>query len=243
MADGSTRMMPRAQAASTLGGQAMMPSGVQQSGQIQQQGFGSPSGSPYALTQGFGVSQSPGDKTYQEDTAKAAADQYKQIQTAGFTAPTKIAKYQQLGALLDDFNGSKLTPMGMELAQFAKSLGLNVDPKLPNKEASIALTNELALAMRNPANGEGMPGNFSDADREFVVKSVPNLMQTAQGRRQLIDMQIQILQRQADTAAMARKWVQRYGRIDAVNPVTGKSFFDNLQDWATRNPLFAQPEQ
>jgi hypothetical protein len=88
-----------------------------------------------------------------------------------------------------------------------------------------------------------MPGNFSDADREFVVKSVPNLMQTAQGRRQLIDMQIQILQRQADTAAMARKWVQRYGRIDAVNPVTGKSFFDNLQDWATRNPLFAQPEQ
>jgi hypothetical protein len=241
--DGRTVMMPRAQAVSILGGQAMMPSGVQQSGQSQQQGFGSQSGSPYALTPGFGVSQSQGDQTYQNEAAKAAADQYNKIQDAGFAAATKSAKLQQLGKLLDDFNGSKLSPMGMELAQFAKSLGLNVDPKLPNKEASIALTNELALAMRNPANGEGMPGNFSDADREFVVKSVPNLMQTAQGRRQLIDMQIQLLQRQADTAAMARKWAQRYGRLDAVNPATGKSFYDNLQEWAARNPLFAQPAQ
>jgi hypothetical protein len=226
--DGSTVMMTRAQAASILGGQATQPR----------------DSAPFSPNQpALGVSQRPGDKTYQEDTAKAAADQYNKIQDAGFAAATKSAKLQQLGKLLDDFNGSKLSPMGMELAQFAKSLGLNVDPKLPNKEASIALTNELALAMRNPANGEGMPGNFSDADREFVVKSVPNLMQTAQGRRQLIDMQIQLLQRQADTAAMARKWAQRYGRLDAVNPVTGKSFFDNLQDWSARNPLFAQPEQ
>jgi hypothetical protein len=59
----------------------------------------------------------------------------------------------------------------------------------------------------------------------------------------MVDMQIKLLQRQADTAAMARKWAQRYGRIDAVNPVTGKSFFDNLQEWSARNPLFAQPEQ
>jgi hypothetical protein len=241
--DGRTVMMPRAQAVSILGGQTMMPRGVQQFGQNQQQGFGSPSSTPYSVATGLGVGQGPGDKAYQEDTAKAAADQYNKIQDAGFAAATKKAKLQQLGQLLDDFNGNKLTPMGMEIAQFAKSLGLNVDPKLPNKEASIALTNELALAMRNPANGEGMPGNFSDADREFVVKSVPNLMQTAQGRRQLIDMQSQLLQRQADTAAMARKWAQRYGRLDAVNPATGKSFYDNLQEWSARNPLFAQPDQ
>jgi hypothetical protein len=243
MADGSTRMLPRDQAASILGGQAMMPRGAQQFWQNQQQGFGSQSGTPYTGAPGFGVSQSPGDKTYQEDAAKAAADQYKKIQDAGFTAPNKIAKFQQLATLLDDFNGSKLSPMGMELAQFAKSIGLNVDPKLPNKEAAMSLTNELALSLRNPSGGEGMPGNFSDADREFAVKTVPNLMQTAQGRRQLVDMQVKLLQRQADTAAMARKWAQRYGRLDAVNPVTGKSFFDNLQEWANRNPLFVQPEQ
>jgi hypothetical protein len=233
--NGSTVMMPRDIATDMLRKNAALSS--------QQQGFGSQSGSPYALTQGLGVSQSPADKTYQDETAKAAADQYNKIQSAGFVSATKIAKLQQLGKLLDDFNGSKLSPTGMELAQFAKSLGLNVDPKLPNKEASIALTNELALAMRNPENGEGMPGNFSDADREFVVKSVPNLMQTAQGRRQLIDMQIKLLQRQADVAAMARQWVFRHGRPDAVNPVTGKNFYDNLQDWSARNPLFAQPAQ
>jgi hypothetical protein len=228
MADGSTRMMPRDQAASILGGQAMQPRGSATFSQNRP---------------ALGVSQSPSDKTYQDEAAKAAAAQYKQIQEAGFTAPNKIAKYQQLAALLDDFNGSKLSPMGMELAQFARSLNLNVDPKLPNKEAAMSLTNELALALRNPSGGEGMPGNFSDADREFAVKTVPNLMQTAQGRRQLVDMQVKLLQRQADTAAMARKWAQRYGRLDAVNPATGKSFFDNLQEWANRNPLFVQPEQ
>jgi hypothetical protein len=228
MADGSTRMMPRDQAASILSGQAMTPRGA----------------SPFGPSQpAIGVSQSPGDKTYQDEAAKAAAAQYKQIQEAGFTAPNKIAKYQQLGALLENFDGNKLSPMGIEIARFAKLLRLNIDPKLPNKEAAMALTNELALALRNPSGGEGMPGNLSDADRQFLVNSVPNLQQSAQGRRQMIDMQIKLLQRQADTAAMARKWVQRYGRIDAVNPVTGKSFFDNLQEWADRNPLFVQPEQ
>jgi len=228
MADGSARMMPRDQAATLL---------------RQQQGFGTPVGATNYGSQGLGVSQSPGDKTYQDETAKAAAAQYKQIQEAGFTAPNKIAKYQQLGALLADVDGNKLTPMGMDIARFAKSIGLNIDPKLPNKEAAVALTNELALSLRNPAGGEGMPGSLSDADRQFLVNSVPNLQQSAQGRRQMIDMQIKLLQRQADTASMARKWVQRYGRIDAVNPVTGKSFFDNLQEWAERNPLFVQPEQ
>jgi hypothetical protein len=228
MADGSTRMMPRDQAASILGGQALQPRGS----------------APFSPNQpALGVSQSPGDKTYQDEAAKAAADQYKKIQDAGFTAPNKIAKYQQLGSLLDNFNGNKLTPMGMDIAKFAASAGIKIDPNLPNKEAAQALTNELALSLRNPAGGEGMPGSLSDADRQFLLNSVPNLQQSDQGRRQMVDMQVRLLQRQADTAAMARKWAQRYGRLDAVNPATGKSFFDNLQDWSARNPLFVQPEQ
>jgi hypothetical protein len=227
MADGSTRMMPRDQAASILGGQAMQPRGS----------------APFSPNQpALGVSQSPGDKTYQDEAAKAAAEQYKKIQESGFTAPNKIAKYQQLGALLDGLNGNKLTPLGMEISRFAKVLKLNIDPSLPNKEAAQALTNELALSLRSSPDTL-FPGSMSDADREFMVHSVPNIMQSEQGNRQLVDMQVKLLQRQADTAAMARKWAQRYGRLDAVNPATGKSFFDNLQEWSARNPLFVQPEQ
>lgn len=192
---------------------------------------------------GLGVSQSPADKTYQDEAAKAAAEQYKQIQAAGFTAPNKIAKYQQLGQLLANHDGGRLSGAGMDLAQIGNSLGLKIDKNLPNKEAAQALTNELALALRNPSGGEGMPGAMSDADRQFLMSSVPNLSQSAEGRRQMVQMQTQVLQRQADVAKMARQWQQRYGRLDAANPTTGRSFFDNLQDWSGRNPLFAQPQQ
>lgn len=216
MPDGSTRTVRRDQAASVLG-----------NGNIG----------------GLGVSQSPSDKTYQDEAAKSAADQYKQIQSAGFTAPNKIAKYQQLGQLLANHDGGRLSGTGMDLAQIGNSLGLKIDKNLPNKEAAQALTNELALALRNPSGGEGMPGAMSDADRDFLMRSVPNLSQSAEGRRQMVQMQTQLLQRQADVAKMARQWQQRYGRLDATNSATGKSFFDNLQDWSGRNSLFAQPRQ
>lgn len=216
MPDGSTRTVRRDQAASVLG-----------NGNIG----------------GLGVSQSPADKTYADEAAKAAADQYKQIQAAGFTAPNKIAKYQQLGQLLANHDGGRLSGTGMDLAQIGNSLGLKIDKNLPNKEAAQALTNELALALRNPSGGEGMPGAMSDSDRQFLMNSVPGLSQSAEGRRKMVQMQTQVLQRQADVAKMARQWQQRYGRLDSSNPSTGRSFFDNLQDWSGRNPLFAQPQQ
>lgn len=215
MPDGSTRTVRRDQAASVLG-----------NGNLG----------------GLGVSQSPADKTYADEAAKASAEQYKQIQASGFTAPNKIAKYQQLGQLLANHDGGRLSGTGMDLAQIGNSLGLKIDKNLPNKEAAQALTNELALSLRNPAGGEGMPGAMSDSDRQFLMNSVPGLSQSAEGRRQMVQMQTQVLQRQADVAKMARQWQQRYGRLDAVNPTTGRSFFDNLQDWSGRNPLFAQPQ-
>lgn len=217
MPDGSSRMMRRDQAAGILAAP----------------------GSAGAI----GISQSPANQTYAGETAKASAEQYKQIQNAGMTAPGKIAKYQQLLQLLDGHEGGKLSGVGLEIAQLGNSLGLKIDKNLSNKEASQALTNELALALRNPAGGEGMPGAMSDPDRQFLVASIPNLSQSAEGRRKMVEMQVRVLGRHGDVARMARLWQQRYGRLDAMNPNTGKSFFDNLQEWSDRNPLFPQTQQ
>lgn len=216
MPDGSTRMVRRDQAAFGLGN------------------GGNPGG--------LGVSQSPANQTYAGETAKASAEQYKQILNAGMLAPGKIAKFQQLGQLLTGHDGGKLSGFGLDIAQVGNSLGLNIDKNLSNKEAAQALTNELALALRNPAGGEGMPGAMSDSDRQFLVSSIPNLTQSAEGRSKMVEIHTQVLTRQVDVARMARRWQQRYGRLDAVNPKTGLGFFDNLQQWADKNPLFAQPE-
>lgn len=183
---------------------------------------------------------SPADVEYAKEGAKTSSEQMKGIQTAGLQAPGKIAKYQQLGKLLEGYEGGALSASGMHLAQTANSLGLKIDKDLPNKEAAASLTNQLALSLRSTANGEGMPGAMSDADRNFLMSSVPSLSQTAQGRRQMVDMQVAIHQRDQDVSSMARKWQQKYGRIDAVNPNSGKGFFDNLNEWSSANPLFGK---
>jgi hypothetical protein len=112
---------------------------------------------------GLGTSQTPGNKSYTEDQAKAAAARYDGIQKAGDAAPTNIARYQQLGDLLAGVDGNRFSPTGVEVAQVANRLGFNLDPKLPNKEAAAALTNSLALQLRDPSQGGGMPGSLSTA--------------------------------------------------------------------------------
>lgn len=235
MQNGSEMMMTREQAAQNFGGNPAAQTS-------QNRAAPAFNAIPTANPAGAGVSQSPSDRTYQDENSKAAADQYKQIQTAGFVAPSKISKYQQLGALLENHDGGKLSGTGLDIAQYANSMGMNIDKNLANKEAARSLSNEIALTLRNTANGEGMPGSMSDSDRAFLVNMTPNMSQSAEGRKILIDSQVKVLQRQADTARMARLWQQKYGRIDAVNPATGKNFFDNLQEWSGQNPLFA-PKQ
>ena len=220
MPDGSKRMMPRSQAAQLLGGS----------------GGGGAAGQPG----GLGMAQSPSDRTYQDENAKASAEMFKQIQNAGFRAPGQIAKYQQLASLLEQHDGGRLSNIGLELSKLGNSMGLNIDKSLGNKEAAQALHNELALALRDPSSGGGMPGAMSDSDRAFLSSMVPSLSNSAAGRKTMIDMSVKTLQRQSDVAMMARKWQQRYGRLDAVNPSTGRSFQDNLQLWADQNPLFPQ---
>ena len=189
---------------------------------------------------GLGRSQAPADKVYAEGQAKDAAEQFKTLQTSGQQALANIPKYQRIGQLLDGVNGNKLSPLGLDLAQYARSIpGLEgIDPKLSNKEAAKAISNQIALSLRGTADGGGMPGAMSDADRNYLVQMVPRLEQSDAGRKIMIESAIKLNQRNADVAAMARKWQQRYGRLDATNPTTGKSFFDNLNDWSSRNALF-----
>lgn len=179
---------------------------------------------------------------YKLETAKNAAEMYKGLQTAAMKAPSKISKLQQLDTLLADHDGGKLSNANMVFQQFANSLGIKISNNLPAKEAATAIINQLALSIRDPSGGAGMPGALSDADRVYLINSVPNLMQSAEGRKLLIQHGIALEQRNIDVARMARAWQQRFGRIDAPDPRTGKNFQDQLSEWSQRNPLFRSKE-
>lgn len=224
MPDGSSIKLPRLQAANLLGDGKGGPLPLRSAG-----GPGP----------GLGVSQAPNDKTYGDEQAKAAATRYQQIQSAGSQAPAKIAQYQQLGKLFDGVNGNRLSPTGLEISRFAKSMGLPVDEKLGNKEAGVALANQIALTLRDPSSGGGMPGSMSNSDRRFLTNMVPNLTQSDAGRKQLVAVYTAKAGRDQDTAKLARQWQQRYGRIDTPD-ANGATFEDQLQKWSEMHPLFGK---
>lgn len=185
---------------------------------------------------GMVTGPAPGAGQYANDTARSAAARYETIQAAGTSATSRITQLRQIGTMLEGYDGNLASPIGVRINQFAQSLGLRLDPNLGAQEAAQAIGNQLALSLRT-----NMPGPLSNSDREFLVGLSPNLAQSAEGRRILIQAETARAQREADTARLARAWQQRYGRIDAVDG-QGRSFEDQMQRWADAHPLFTRPQ-
>lgn len=217
MPDGSTQQMPLNQFLTSTG----------QDGTAAGTGRAAP----------IGRSQSPADATYANVGARASADRYQTLQSVGAASNGKIANLQRIGTLLDGVEGGKLSPLGLDVAQAANSLGFKVDQKLGNKEAANALSQQIALSFKDQ-----LPGPLSNADRSFLVNMAPGLSQSAQGRKLLIDSAVKVYQRQGDVASKARAWQQRFGRLDTPD-AQGKTFDDYLGIWSERNPLFSEKQK
>ncbi|HBG30795.1 MAG TPA: hypothetical protein DDW98_09220, partial [Gammaproteobacteria bacterium] len=173
------------------------------------------------------------EKEFDKNLGKQLAEQYGEIQKGAQSARSKIATLDALDAALQ---GAGRTGTGAKTVLAAKrAIGLfGGDPNVSDEEAVVALGNQLALQMRNPSGGAGMPGALSDKDREFLVASVPGIEKTAGGNRQLIDYMKRIEQRSIDVAKMADDYMRENGgRLDYA-------FYDKLAKWADANPLFPE---
>lgn len=168
-----------------------------------------------------------------KSVGKFFGDAYATIQNAGFNAQSKVNRYNRLGQLLDGINTGKFTGAGLEVAKAASSLGFNIDQNMANKEAAQALSSEIALELRNPSGGAGMPGAMSDADRQFLVNMVPGLTTTPDGRRLMVETAQKLAQRDMDVARIARDYRKRKGSID-------EGFYDELARYSEANALFSK---
>jgi hypothetical protein len=166
---------------------------------------------------------------------KYFGEQYADIQKAGLGASGKINRVQRLNQLLDGVSTGKFTPLGVELASAAQSLGFNIDPKLGNKQAAEALSNEMALELRNPSGGAGMPGAMSDSDREFLKKIVPGIEKTPEGRKLISESMMALAKRDQQVAKLARDYRKKHGTLD-------EGFYDELLNFSQENPLFTGAE-
>jgi hypothetical protein len=198
-------------------------------------GVGRPSAAP-APAAGMSPQAASGqaaDAAQQTEIAKNYGKLYNELQNSSMANPNKIAKFQRIGALLGDFEGGKLSKTGFDMARLANSAGLKLDPRLSNKEAAEALSNEVALELRSTGEGGGMPGAMSDPDREFLKGMTPQMAQTADGRKKIIESRVKVMERENQVAGMARQYKKKYGKLD-------EDFFAQLSEWSSRNPLFSK---
>jgi hypothetical protein len=166
-----------------------------------------------------------------KSVGKFFGDNYADVQKSGLTAQSSINRIDRLGQLLDGVDTGKFAPLGVEVAKGAQAFGLNIDPKLSNKEAAIALSSEMALQLRNPYGGAGMPGAMSDADRNFLAGMVPGIEKTPEGRKAIMQTARKLAQRDMEVARMARTYRQKNGSIN-------EGFYDELARHSEANPLF-----
>lgn len=201
------------------------------------------------------VSQSPSEKAYatergqqqaqidmagQQGNAQAtieaakqqgqdAAKAFGQIQQAGSAAIKERARLNELRNLLKTTYTGPGANMALGLKRVANTFGINVEG-LGQAEAARALSNQLALSLRNPAGGEGMPGAMSDSDRAFLQQSVPSLSNTPQGWRAMIDMRLAL----ADQAVKQSQYADQLRKRGVpIQDIPGR-----VQAFADQNPIF-----
>lgn len=165
---------------------------------------------------------------------KFFGESFAKSQEAGLGAQGQLNRLGRLEQLLEGVDTGKFAPLGLEVSKTAQSLGLNIDPKLSNKEAAVALSGEIALQLRNPSGGAGMPGAMSDQDRNFLTGMVPGIEKTPEGRKLIIETGKKLAQRDVDVARLARQYRQKKGTID-------EGFYDELAKFSAANPLFKAP--
>ena len=175
--------------------------------------------------------QGQGEARAEVEIGEGLGKRYTSIQDAGFAANQKMQKLDRLGGLLTSLDTGKMTPAGTELAAWAKSAGIPIGENLDNAQAAKALANEMALELRNPAGGAGMPGAMSDADRNYLQGLIASIDKTPGANKLLLEGMQKLSERDREVAKLAREYKRQNGKFD-------EGFYDKLAEFSDKNPLF-----
>ena len=175
-------------------------------------GGGTVSGIP-GVSSRSAVGPTPADTASAVETGKGRAEDgikfEGRILDNGASARSNLTQLQVLAPNLEKLPSGPLYPMLVGGAAYLKQFGIDVgqiSKDLGPAQATNAILNRLALQIRGTKDGEGgMPGAMSDKDREFLMKSVPNLGNTQDGNRQLIKILMTMEERKIEEAQIVSR--------------------------------------
>lgn len=169
------------------------------------------------------------EKAYDQSVGKAYGETMIDLQKSGRNAAATLNSLNVLDNSMSSpnfYSGS-----GGELVTRARKAAV----ALGISDAESAAPNELFGKVANKlildASGGSLGSGFSNADREFITNTVPNVANTPEGNKQIIGMSRAIEQRKIEVAKMARDYARQYGRLDI-------GFDDKLAQFTDQNPLF-----
>lgn len=153
------------------------------------------------------------------------------LQKGAIESSALQSKMNRLDQLLDQVETGKFAGRTLELKKAAKAVGLDLGDTGP-AEAAAALAGEMALAVRNPAGGAGMPGALSERDLAFLQSMVPGIEMTREGRKLVKETFARMNRRSQQVAKMATDYRAKNKHLD-------DGFMAQLQQFSEQNPLFA----
>jgi hypothetical protein len=175
----------------------------------------------------------PGEKAWDTASAGLFAKRYDTLITQADKANEMLSLYDLASAGLD--SGVRTGALGeaeQEVRKLGLALGIGNAETVAGGELISAVQNRLALIMRNPDSGMGMPGAVSDRDLKFLKESQIGLDRSPQGNKVMLEAFKRLEQRKIEVAALADKYIAEKGRLDA-------GFNAAVREFAKANPLFA----
>jgi len=146
-----------------------------------------------------------------------------------------VDKLQIMENLMDEgLETGRLQRAMVPMQQLASDFGIKVDG-LSEKETFRALSNQLALTLRNPESGMGLTGNTSNRDVIFLKESVPGLEKSEAGNRLILKAFKKFEERKIQVANLAEQY--------AIENGTLAGFQQYMEDWSEQNPLFTEEER
>lgn len=150
------------------------------------------------------------------------------------------SKVQQMSNILRDGLDTGTGRTTIVAAKKALSLVTGQDYEgVAEAEVFGALSNQLALAIRNPDSGMGLPGATSNRDIQFLIDSIASLDKTREGNAKILGFYGKMFEFQK--AVMAEQ--TRIIKEDGINGVPPSDINSRLAEFGSNYQMFTEAER
>ena len=203
-------------------------------GKIRWQNAGAPPNKGSLVTFEKGALGGEAQTEEQKEMGRNRAEGYKKNMDAGQFAMAEMSNLDEFERLLDSAGEGGTGSMAkytVGIRRFAKDLGMDIDEnKLADQEGINSIANVMAMKLRSPESGGGLPGSVSEKDLQFLKDATVGIDKSLAGNKRIVNIARRMNQRKMDVARLQSEYY--------FKNKTSEGFEKHLMDWAEDHPLF-----